>query len=174
MKKNKLIIGVIIIILLLSIPYFLYTVQLKTFKQEREKFEHITERDSSKYILFDGKKCYMLNDGGTHIEQYYEIDLINNIIEKKENYNCKNTHGDYGNGILSLYMQLKESYIGKTLEIKKINQNQNEDIKKLLDQIINKGEPIDYMQGHPNILKSSDKKVKASDEDFNKFLSLIE
>lgn len=111
----------------------------------------------------------MLNDGGLHQKQYYEIDLVNNIIEKKE---------DYCNKDLSLTdnERISSSYIGKVLKSVKINEKQHQEIEKMFEKLLEseqKAEPNKTFI-YERKLKYKDKAVDISEEDFNKFLNKIQ
>ena len=73
-KNIKIVLLIIIAISIVSCIIFLIL----------SKKNKTTYKYGSKYILVDGKNCYILNNGGSHQEQYYEIDLANNIVEKKK------------------------------------------------------------------------------------------
>ena len=88
MKKNilKLIFLTILILLVILIFVFFYYKLFSYNKYEGniDSYEFILDNNDKYLVTTDTKYMTMQNDGGSHINVYYEIDLKNNVSNKYE------------------------------------------------------------------------------------------
>lgn len=110
MKKSEkillIILGVLIVICL-SV-FFVF----KVMNKNSAKYDYV--------FVTDMAIKTMLNDGGTHTDIYYEVDLKNNSVVKKQD-EYKGFEGKISENILKTY---------------RINNSKNKKIKEIFDKII--------------------------------------
>ena len=110
MKKSEkillIILGVLIVICL-SV-FFIF----KIMNKNSVKYDYV--------FVTDMAIKTMLNDGGTHTDIYYEVDLKNNSVVKKQD-EYKGFEGKVSENILKTY---------------RINNSKNKKIKEIFDKII--------------------------------------
>ena len=131
--------------------YFLKTsdgFEIKTSNYDLiNEFEDMFLNSDTKYIKYkfitDMVDKTMLDDGGTHTDIYYEVNLRNNVVVKKKD-EYKGFEGKVSEEVLRTYA---------------INDYQNGKIKNIFDKIIEeKDKEIDYSKTDrfPYTLKTSD------------------
>ena len=118
MKKNKknLIIIFILVIIAIIIVVLIYN--------NKKKYSNFILDSDSKYILTTNmKNISMQKDGGSHTNDYYQIDFDNNQVIK-----CQDK-----------YVGFKGyEYKGKIIYTKNLNENEVSELKSLIDGIIAK------------------------------------
>lgn len=125
--------------------------------------EEIIKKSDAQYIIIDS--LMMFDDGGSYYLTYYEINLQNNLIEKKQNYCNKELSASY-------YEKVMTSYMGKVLETRQIDQDQHNKIESLLKKILE-----NKFENNTNLfyikLKTKDREARLSEQDMNEFLDII-
>lgn len=158
MKNNKKILIIISILVIVAI-----TIALLIYNKKNEYSNFILDSDS-KYILTTNTKILtMQNDGGSHMNNYYQIDFDNNQIIK-----CQDK-----------YVGFKGyEYKGKIIYTKKLNEKETSEIKSLIDEIIAKKDE-EQVQSTSNfnyytISTIDDEEIRIYDEFIiNKFESIL-
>lgn len=111
--KKKLIIGLVILVIITIISLFL----IMNYQKE--------EKDNLYTIITDDQFKTLLNDGGTHYDTKYEVDLSKKIVTKYESY----------------YIGFKGyKYENKVLYEKKLTNKEKNKIKELFEDIIDNKE----------------------------------
>ena len=153
MKKREkiflIVLGVLVVICLTV--FFL-------FKNEKDDFD-IT---NGYIFVTDTALKTMLKDGGSHTDIYYEVDLKNNKVTKKQD-EYKAFEGKVSEEILKTYV---------------INESDNKKINEIFDKIIeDKDKKIDYFKSNYEyyVLKTSDGlEIKTNNYDLiNEFESIF-
>ena len=158
MKNNKKILIIISILVIVGI-----IIALLIYNKKNEYSNFILDSDS-KYILTTNTKILtMQNDGGSHMNNYYQIDFDNNQILK-----CQDKYvGRKG-----------YEYKGKIIYTKKLNEKETSEIKSLIDEIIAKKDE-EQVQSTSNfnyytISTIDDEEIRIYDEFIiNKFESIL-
>ncbi len=158
MKNNKKILIIISILVIVAI-----IIALLIYNKKNEYSNFILDSDS-KYILTTNTKILtMQNDGGSHMNNYYQIDFDNNQIIK-----CQDK-----------YVGFKGyEYKGKIIYTKKLNEKEKSEIKSLIDEIIAKKDE-EQVQSTSNfnyytISTIDDEEIRIYDEFIiNKFESIL-
>ena len=157
MKKIIVLISTIVVCILI----FMFFTYKKTY------FNTFSLNSDSKYIVTtDSAFMTMLDDGGSYRNTYYEINLSENIIKKKEdNYN-KNLSD-------SLLKRNIETYEGKVLSKQEINSEQNNRLRELFDYIVN--DVTDRRNINTSYYLSSENKskIEMTDEEKEEFIDII-
>ncbi|MCI8411019.1 MAG: hypothetical protein HFJ40_00930 [Clostridia bacterium] len=157
MKKMIVLISTIVVCILI----FMFFTYKKTY------FNTFSLNSDSKYIVTtDSAFMTMLDDGGSYRNTYYEINLSENIIKKKEdNYN-KNLSD-------SLLKRNIETYEGKVLSKQEINSEQNNRLRELFDYIVN--DVTDRRNINTSYYLSSENKskIEMTDEEKEEFIDII-
>ena len=93
-------------------------------KKNSEEYSNFTLDSDSKYILTTNAKIFtMQDDGGSHINDYYQIDFDNNQVTKCEDK----------------YVGFKGyKYKGKILYTRNLNEDEINELKFLIDEVITK------------------------------------
>ena len=137
------------------------------FTYKKTYFNTFSLNSDSKYIVTtDSAFMTMLDDGGSYRNTYYEINLSENIIKKKEdNYN-KNLSD-------SLLKRNIETYEGKVLSKQEINSEQNNRLRELFDYIVN--DVTDRRNINTSYYLSSENKskIEMTDEEKEEFIDII-
>lgn len=111
-------------------------------KIDLENYTFKLDNELKYKVQTDLKYMTMLNDGGSHINEYYEIDLINNVVSKKrENYSAN--IGD------------TPSMNTKIIYTKKIQENISKEIKYIMQNLINKNDINDSKNYHSFSIKTN-------------------
>ena len=120
MKKNKRILIIISILIIIAIIIMLIIYN----KKNSEEYSNFTLDSDSKYILTTNAKIFtMQDDGGSHINDYYQIDFDNNQVTKCEDK----------------YVGFKGyKYKGKIIYTRNINEDERKELKFLIDEVITK------------------------------------
>ena len=120
MKKNKKILIIISILIIIAIIIMLIIYN----KKNSEEYSNFTLDSDSKYILTTNAKIFtMQDDGGSHINDYYQIDFDNNQVTKCEDK----------------YVGFKGyKYKGKILYTRNLNEDEINELKFLIDEVITK------------------------------------
>ena len=120
MKKNKRILIIISILIIIAIIIMLIIYN----KKNSEEYSNFTLDSDSKYILTTNAKIFtMQDDGGSHINDYYQIDFDNNQVTKCEDK----------------YVGFKGyKYKGKILYTRNLNEDEINELKFLIDEVITK------------------------------------
>ena len=120
MKKNKKILIIISILVIIAIIIMLIIYN----KKNSEEYSNFTLDSDSKYILTTNTKIFtMQKDGGSHMNDYYQIDFDNNQVTKCEDK----------------YVGLKRyKYKGKILYTRNLNEDEINELKLLIDEVITK------------------------------------
>ena len=120
MKKNKKILIIISILIIIAIIIMLIIYN----KKNSEEYSNFTLDSDSKYILTTNAKIFtMQDDGGSHINDYYQIDFDNNQVTKCEDK----------------YVGFKGyKYKGKILYTRNLNEDEINELKLLIDEVITK------------------------------------
>ena len=120
MKKNKKILIIISILIIIAIMIMLIIYN----KKNSEEYSNFTLDSDLKYILTTNAKIFtMQDDGGSHINDYYQIDFDNNQVTKCEDK----------------YVGFKGyKYKGKILYTRNLNEDEINELKFLIDEVITK------------------------------------
>ena len=120
MKKNKKILIIISILIIIAIIIMLIIYN----KKNSEEYSNFTLDSDLKYILTTNAKIFtMQDDGGSHINDYYQIDFDNNQVTKCEDK----------------YVGFKGyKYKGKILYTRNLNEDEINELKFLIDEVITK------------------------------------
>lgn len=120
MKKNKKILIIISILVIIAIIIMLIIYN----KKNSEEYSNFTLDSDSKYILTTNTKIFtMQKDGGSHMNDYYQIDFDNNQVTKCEDK----------------YVGFKGyKYKGKILYTRNLNEDEINELKLLIDEVITK------------------------------------
>ncbi len=120
MKKNKRILIIISILIIIAIIIMLIIYN----KKNSEEYSNFTLDSDLKYILTTNAKIFtMQDDGGSHINDYYQIDFDNNQVTKCEDK----------------YVGFKGyKYKGKILYTRNLNEDEINELKFLIDEVITK------------------------------------
>ena len=120
MKKNKKILIIISILIIIAIIIMLIIYN----KKNSEEYSNFTLDSDLKYILTTNAKIFtMQDDGGSHINDYYQIDFDNNQVTKCEDK----------------YVGFKGyKYKGKILYTRNLNEDEINELKLLIDEVITK------------------------------------
>ena len=120
MKKNKKILIIISILIIIAIIIMLIIYN----KKNSEEYSNFTLDSDSKYILTTNAKIFtMQDDGGSHINDYYQIEFDNNQVTKCEDK----------------YVGFKGyKYKGKILYTRNLNEDEINELKFLIDEVITK------------------------------------
>jgi len=138
MKNSKVIIGGLLVVLIAIIVAIVLLLPKKDNK-------------INKYIIVtDYRFITMLNDGGSHTNVYYEIDLKSGIVKKLEDH----------------YIGFQEyEYQGKEIYKKTLKGNIIKKLRKLLEELIKKEDNNDTNNYNPYVIKYDDKEKEIYNKD---------
>lgn len=121
MKKNKKIIIIVSIFIIIAIIMILL---IYNNKKNSKEYSNFILDSNSKYILTTNAKILtMQDDGGSYMNDYYQIDFDNNQVTK-----CQDKYVGF-NGY---------EYKEKILYTKELNENELNELKSLIDETIEK------------------------------------
>ena len=128
-----------------------------------EKREATADAQTQYVVTTDKKFRTMQNDGGSHYNEYYEIDFQSNIVKKCED-NYKGFEG---------YI-----YEGKIIYTKTLSKQESLDLKNLLDEVLDEGETYEYSKHkdykYYTITNEEYSDITMGDsKDIEKFLNLV-
>ena len=143
MKNKKIIIGVFVVVLIAIIA----TVVLLLPKKDN---------GITKYtVITDYKFITMMNDGGSYVSIYYDIDLKSGVVTKLEDS----------------YVGFEGfKYQGKELYKKTLKGNIVKELRKLLEDLVEKEDKNDNNNYSPFVIKYDDKEKDIYNDDSIKSL----
>ena len=173
MKKNRKILIIISILIIIAIIIMLLIYNNKKNSNEysnsvlnsnSEEYSNFTLDSDSKYILTTNAKILtMQNDGGSHMNDYYQIDFDNNQVTKCEDK----------------YVGFKGyEYKGKFIYTKNLSENEISELKSLIDEIITKKDdeqtPSTFNYNYYTLSTKDYKEIRIYDESIiNKLESIL-
>lgn len=158
MKKKWLIIIVVLI--------FVITIILINKKTH---FHNFQLNHASKYLVTtDFWMMTMQNDGGSHANEYYEIDLSQNTIEKRSDFYNRSL----GQSTLRRFLT---SYKGKLLYKANINEENHQKMQALFSHILeNADREIDLHEYRYYTLSSQHtSNVKMTEDEKQEFMDMV-
>lgn len=156
MKKIIIVLGIIVLLIVILLLY--QNTRVHSFELDDE-FKYVVQTDE--------RWMTMQNDGGTHSNSYYEINLNKNTVEKRQDYKYKNLDA-------SSLERLEKSYQGELIYGKKLKKEECEDLKTLFDSILQNSDR-EALQGYMYFTLSSSNysKVKMTTEEKQKFITIV-
>lgn len=165
--KRKIVLVVLFILLMLALLFIAniminkkqgYTTSDFVKEKDYTKSDFVLDNENKYQITTSMKFMTMRNDGGSHTNLYYQIDLNENKVIK-----CEDEYAGFKG----------YKYEGKVLDVKKLNAKEKQDLKLLLDNISNniREEPEEFIYDFYILSSVNKNDVKIYDKEIIKSLN---